>query len=735
MRPGMGEPADGADRPVVAAPSQAWSSRSGAVLAAPVGAIVLLVTGSLLVFRGYLSGAATPPWDFYSNYLTGAHSWWDLGSFFNPPQFIPYIVGGYPAYLGIQGSGWYLPVGLVAGLFDYTPHAAAALQAASVAFGSVGAYLLSGELGLRRSCAVVVGCGFLFTAGFFSNAQHVDILRAWALLPWLLLALTRPRTKSPWAVALAAMLWFQFFVGAYPGSIVAAAYLCGGWALITFWLNPGRRLNYAAWLLATVGVGILLAMPKWLPYVLGSGSQYQPGSDLVFNLGSVATIFFPYTSEVLANDVSMRSFFVVPVLTLAAFFAGRNRRLIRYALFLIIAGAVLGLPVGPLLVIQRVMPLLDLSRFGATDFKVGMVLGVVLLGASGLQMIVEAGPGSRSAHWWRARLAIATWAVLFVCLAGFAVGLPSAALGMGLLWVVASVLALVAVRLVVLRDPAREGTGGSPEEVRAVVAIGFVFLLVAVIGMSWANTAKYVWSVPRVHEEYRLWGRSADELIAGRGDLVLERRPARLGPALPMPEGSVGADARWNGSDYSRIPAMAGYMNLKGIPLFEEYVSLSSDPAGVDTMALLQRESTAWLLPPDQDPSPESGACALAAECTSSEVRVVRWQPGVIEVGIPQGTGGRVAINELAYPGWTATLCGRGSCEPAADGPSPGDFFLSAGVDERAESVLFTYQTPYERASWLLFGAGVLGLLAAVSLPVVRRSRALVDAAGRPASR
>ena len=90
---------------------------------------------TLFVFRGYLSGEVAPPWDFFGDYFTQAFSWWDLGSFFRPTTYMPYLISGYPAHIGLQFSSFYLPVGFIAEIFEYTILNAARLQALTIAIG------------------------------------------------------------------------------------------------------------------------------------------------------------------------------------------------------------------------------------------------------------------------------------------------------------------------------------------------------------------------------------------------------------------------------------------------------------------------------------------------------------------------------------------------------------------------------------------------------------------------
>jgi hypothetical protein len=118
---------------------------------------ILFVFGfTLFVFRGYLSGEVAPPWDFFGDYFTQAFSWWDLGSFFQPTTYMPYLISGYPAHIGLQFSSFYLPVGFIAEVFEYTILNAARLQLellGSMYFAGVGKYQMD-----RQSLLPLVTC-------------------------------------------------------------------------------------------------------------------------------------------------------------------------------------------------------------------------------------------------------------------------------------------------------------------------------------------------------------------------------------------------------------------------------------------------------------------------------------------------------------------------------------------------------------------------------------------------
>ena len=210
--------------------------------------VIFVFSFTLFVFRGYLVGETVPPWDFFGAYYTQAYSWWDLGSFFYPTTYLPYLISGYPSHLGLQFSGYYLPVGLVAEIANYTIVNAARLQALTIAFGIVGVFLFARRWNLSNGSAIVASIGYLFTAGFFSNASHIDIVRAWSFFPWLLLSLSPVKIIKWWMIPASILLWFQFFVGAYPGNIVSFAYLFSFYCMILFWQNKDKIRPLVIWL-------------------------------------------------------------------------------------------------------------------------------------------------------------------------------------------------------------------------------------------------------------------------------------------------------------------------------------------------------------------------------------------------------------------------------------------------------------------------------------------------------
>ena len=155
--------------------------------------------------------------------LFRSYSWWDLGSFFNPTTYLPYLVSGFPSHLGLQVSSFYLPVGLIAEFGEYTILNAARLQAITISIGLVGVFLLSKKFDLNVISRMIVSVGYFFSAGFFSNASHIDIVRAWSFFPWLLLLMFPINKIRFLTLPVISLIWFQFFVGAYPGNLASFA--------------------------------------------------------------------------------------------------------------------------------------------------------------------------------------------------------------------------------------------------------------------------------------------------------------------------------------------------------------------------------------------------------------------------------------------------------------------------------------------------------------------------------
>lgn len=687
-----------------------------------LGPSIILVIGARL-YRGYLSGARVPNFDFLSSYLTAAYGWWGLGGFFHPPRILPFVLGGTPAYLDVQNSSWYLPVGLVAQTVGLDPHSAAVLQAVSICFGALGMYALCRVLGLGMASATLAGVAYLFAPGFISNAEHVDIVRAWAFLPWLLLALTIGRRGSWWKHLLGVGLWFQFFVGAYPGNIASAVYICLTWLLVMLVTrHRHRRLSYLLSVGSVLVPGVLLASLKWLPYLFSSPG-HGVANQVVFNADILATLVFPFEGSGLPNDISMRSFYVVPVLLVLAFFFRPRSTLAWAALSCLVVSVLLGVDTNIVGHWQERLPLLDISRFRTTDFKVGVVIAIILLGASGAQELIF----GRSMTLTRSRLRQqATLAAgFFTVLCGIAATgtFDHASVRSGGKWLVISALAvLVAAVLVHL--------SGRRPQLPALTALVLLLLTSTWSGVSSARLFENGWNADRVSTERLYWGDTFDHLASNQGPIAAVRRPARSAPTFPSDSASALTFQSWNAAEISRHPSLGGGVNLKGQARYEQLQAMSVDPAGAPTMAALTKPGRGWVMT-DPNSSLAKGlpTCVVVDACLvkGASVHPTSWQPSRIVFGVTTPMSGLLVINEVAWPGWTVTTCdahGRQCADARA--VDTHDFLIAKSVRAGDSQVIFAYKTPRADASWSLFWAGVaLALVGAASPLLLEATMAL----------
>ncbi|MEI8082960.1 MAG: hypothetical protein WCI74_14075, partial [Actinomycetes bacterium] len=528
----------------------------------PVSASVIVLLVVAVVFSGYFFGQSVPPWDFVWN-IGDVYSWWNLGSFFHPPQYLPYTNGGYPAALNLGNIGWYLPVGIPAELLQYTPRVAAFVQALVVWAGCVGLLQLLRHWGITTWVACVCAVAFVFNPGFISMAEHGGYVAAWAFLPWLLLLLSPRRNPRWWLPVVATVVWWQFFLGAYPGAIVAFAYMFA--AFIVTLLIRNRRFDwrYVSYAVLPVVAGALMSALKWVPYALTSTGDAARENILVTNLGSVATILFPFGSNQLANDISMRTWFVVPIIFLAVFFIRGRTPLVIIATVLVAVSLVLGVTFSAGTEWQSVLPLLDFSRFRTVDFKIGVVVGLFMLGAAGIQSMSTLKPTAEDQRFVIRRGIVALAVTAAIVVSAYVSPLTSADRNKGMLWILVSIIALIIVVAVLV-------SGRSMTDVARVVLTGLILgAMAAGVGFSWASGVNYLWNVDRINAETDTWGQTAASLLSNQQPASGSARSARTGPQFPTTEWRL-KHAYWSSGAYSRIPSIGGYTNLRGQPIFEE---------------------------------------------------------------------------------------------------------------------------------------------------------------------
>lgn len=661
--------------------------------------LLIIVLAVLYVFRGYFVGNTAPPWDFYGDYYTQAFSWWDLGSFFYPTTYLPYLISGYPSHLGLQVSSYYIPVGIVAEFFGYTLENATRLQGFTIMFGIVGIYVLARLQTFRRPTSVLIAITYLFSAGFFSNASHIDIVRAWAFFPWLLIALKPVEKIKGWQIILFSILWFQFFVGAYPGNIASYSYAFLAWIIFNLFSNRNKIkvsiLHYSI----TIGIGILLSMPKFLPFLIsGSGPKIQ--NQVVVDLGIISTIFYPYGGTgqsgdiILPNDLTQRTFYIIPLAVILAFFAKKSNINTTIGLAFICLGIILGIDTAIFPHWQENLPLLNLSRFRTIDFKPILVLGLAFLAGVGYERILY----KKDLNLILILRRLFAVVIFFGIITYFAKisNLSNADIKFGLFWLSFSIITIVTTLLVK----------------NSFLVNGLTVLSLFIIGFFWANHFVNPWNENRVNTEKLYFGDISNNLIESKSEKILISRPARVGPAFPIPYPGEMIIQFWNSNELKRGFTTGGYVTIKGERTFQEYVNTALDPEKQKIMDFISKSSTAVFVESDID---DVNLCISKENCRFLDYKYEysKWSAGEIVLKISDlNKPAKLILNEVNWPGWKYESCNlMGACRTISVSQNSNNFLLNANLEPDDVSVKFFYETPGMIYAWFLFYFGALLLV------------------------
>ena len=501
----------------------------------------LLITGFLaivavVVFRQQLFDHWTFPWDFVGAYTTTPAFVADTVGRGHFLSWSPFVASGFPVDVdpqaGLYFPGWWLLGGLG---IPATLRVLTAVQVAHVLFGSVGVLALARARRLEWSWAAVAAVAYLFFGGFYGEAEHSDIVRGFAYLPWLLWALTPPSGTGRWTrLAAVPLLAWLIAAGAYPGQMISFG--LSGFVYVSVALGfSGREVwrRYRVALIFAVAAAAAACVAVLLPYVraeqahelyrvfeptavVRAGASLAPQDLLGLYLNNFA---WAYEGTITAWAVG------IPVLIGLACIRWKTLR--RQAPLVACGTVALLLAMTPRIgVIGRAMvslrPLFS-SRFPAAEYKAVVAVALVILAADAWSRVAT----RRRGLFWRAALAGGVL-VAGALLASSAYGPPTREL-----WLVVAVILITCV-LVLVRLPPR-------------LLVGLLIGLVIVDGV-------------REAYDYRLLGRispwrtSPAEAAPYRARDVYVRelpallkqapttRPARVPPYAPLAKSPTGTD-------------------------------------------------------------------------------------------------------------------------------------------------------------------------------------------------
>lgn len=667
-----------------------------------LGTLVLL---ELFTFRDYFTGDAIPPWDFLGGYNTDAYYWWAHGSMLSPVQWVPGNWMGYPAAATPQNSSWYLPVGIVANLVPFTLRASAVLAALHVAAGSVGAHVLLRRLGNGFWAALLGSTAWFFAAGYYSNASHVDIARAYAWLPWVLLVL-KPgwQWRTWWGPIVGVLVLWQAATGMYPGIFVATGYVGIVW--IAFWqmrLRPGLRDHLVPLAGASV-LALLLCAPRMLTYyALGSASRGPVADVSQFDWRMLATLLYDYTGDSLPNDLTMRSFFLPATVLLLLFFARRGVGT-SAGLALLLPAVVLGVPALPWFGAVQHLPGMSLSRFSMSDFKPFILLGAVIIASAAWNGLLERrrAPTRGLTRAELVRLAAAVLGSALLFLIGYLSGVPAPSWLVQSALLVAGVVALTQLLLLRARNAG----------VAAVATGALAVVLTAASGLVWAYSAVQPWHSPRVDsEQVVLHGTVSSFIDDARPSGELRERPDREPAPRPLTALALTENA-FNHVSYDNTLAVGGLTNLRGLPTQQLLNAAMLKPGtGRGVAAFLALAGTGVSSGTGAPTAGQLAACGTQGDCGPARLSPVSYSPGHFRYQVNSGASAVVTLNEAYYRGWEALVCSSRSQCSATSVRGSEQGLVQVRVPAGSSSLRLDYATPALPAALAMFWLAVLAVL------------------------
>lgn len=346
------------------------------------------------------------PYDFsdtYARFLMFISDSLHAGSW---PIWYPYGNAGTPFLLNPQSQLWN-PVTWLLSIPGYTLLLAQWQVFLTLLFGSWGTYFLACSLWNKRSAALLAAIAFNFTSARLLNAEHIDIIAAFSLFPWIFWAIERTARGHAWAVPMLGMFLGWLVVSGYPGVVLLSPLWFGAWAIwtgVTDCSDSASRKRFSWRFCLALALALGISAGYWLPVAtdLGAFSRGAPlptDAALAESLSAGDLWHLVYGTPVnlvpsgVTTDVSMRGlYFGVLALLLAVYavVASRSRIVTAIAVAFVLA---LLMSMGKWfflrVTLQDYVSALNRSRFPAGDSRAVAALAGSLLAGGGLSALLD----------------------------------------------------------------------------------------------------------------------------------------------------------------------------------------------------------------------------------------------------------------------------------------------------------------------------------------------------------
>lgn len=397
--------------------------------------LLVIAAVNVYVFRDHWRGRAEFTFDFPSGYYAGTAYWIASVKAGEWPHWVPYQSMGFPLAMNIQMGLFYLPFYVFPATgWPYTLYVANVFQILHTFAGAVGMFFLARACFGCLRVAGVAGVAFQLFGGFYTNAQHPDIIRAFCLTPWVLWALllsaeaarpvrlwcwpvlTRLRGRNLWLP----VIFYLFVTGGYAGNLFA------GFLVFTVFLAAqavaGARGGWQVAardtlvLGALVALGLVLALPHLVPAKI-----LAPEYERAHNYGELQRWFLTWKElfylafpiSLVGRDYSMVGM-QIPVVLLPFALLAPRRAVIRLVPFLAAAAAAAFMAIDAFIPlsqwVRQAWTPFGVSRFPAGDYRLFLYTGVLFLCAAGFgRFLTDQGPRASAL---RGRLSLAAFLVL-----------------------------------------------------------------------------------------------------------------------------------------------------------------------------------------------------------------------------------------------------------------------------------------------------------------------------------
>lgn len=360
--------------------------------------LVLIAQNLIFFFKHYFQGYGIP-WDFCQTYHAVPYHWIELTKLHIDTSWIPFQGMGYPLFMNLQ-SGFFYPFFWWFVIFDqpYTFHAAVVMQGIHMLFGGIGAAVCARLLGLGWRHALFAGVLYQGFGGFYSNAEHPDIVRSYALIPWFLLPVFADWNQFKQSrllkisIAILPFIIYCQWSGGYPGVTIASFFMLGVIVLIRLLFGNDRKVGII--ILSACIAGTLLAAVFLVPVALQVSeiARASAAASLHFDYllpSDVLALIYSIDNPYFAHNISMRSLSVgVPAIALVLIgLINSNWRVWnKWVIISLVLALLMSTGLLHSIIIKLISPI-GFSRFTMADYKGFIALAIILLAVSTLPSI------------------------------------------------------------------------------------------------------------------------------------------------------------------------------------------------------------------------------------------------------------------------------------------------------------------------------------------------------------